>query len=195
MGLLRIVGLVGLVGLSAASVLRPPPPPPPTEGPGLGFLPAKVPQSRAGPSKAHRQLWGCSARVGDLVRGAGGCCPLRCLRWTRSPASNTSASPRPGANSQRSVQKPAPVTLVEDGKAPHFHSHHHQSGFQQKHLCPEFDTLQSNDNRSIRFKVQICFSNSSLYTGKLIGRLVFLEKKDTEGREGGEGSSFQPNFR
>ena len=60
-----------------------------------------------------------------------------------------------------------------------------ESGFQQKHLCPEFDTLQSNENRSIRFKVQICFSNSSLYTGKLIGRLVFLEKKDTEGREGG----------
>ena len=59
-------------GLSAASVLRPPPPPPPTEGPGLGFLPAKVPQSRAGPSKAHRQLWGCSARVGVRVRGAGG---------------------------------------------------------------------------------------------------------------------------
>ena len=128
MGLLRIVGLVGLVGLSAASVLRPPPPPPPTEGPGLGFLPAKVPQSRAGPSKAHRQLWGCSSasRVGDWVRGAGGGFS-RCLTWTRrNPASsNTKASPRPGANSQRSVQTPAPVTLVEDGKAPHFHSHHH----------------------------------------------------------------------
>ena len=124
-GLLRIVGLVGLVGLSAASVLRPPPPPPPTEGPGLGFLPAKVPQSRAGPDKAHRQLWGCSARVGDLVRGAGGCWSTRCPTWTRSPSSSPSASPRPGANSQRSVQIPAPVTLVENGQARHFHSHQH----------------------------------------------------------------------
>lgn len=135
MGLLRIVGLVGQL----VSSLRPPSPspaslpaplpPPPTEGPGLGFLPAKVPQSRAGPDKAHRQLWGCSARVGDLVRGAGGwcCCTLstRCPTWTRRPSSSPSASPRPGANSQRSVQIPAPVTLVENGQARHFHSHQH----------------------------------------------------------------------
>ena len=114
-------GLWGLWGCQQPPSSVPPPPPPPTEGPGLGFLPAKVPQSRAGPSKAHRQLWGCSARlVGDLVRGEGACCccctllTRSCPAWTRSPASSPSASPCPGANSQRSVQIPAPVTLVQD---------------------------------------------------------------------------------